>query len=239
MKSSAWDKIWRASNRSARADFSGSLLDNLINQYKIDFIRPFLPDSGHAVEIGCGSARLLAGIGKVTHLSLVAVDSSLEALDLACETSKLFSKPIECICADAQHLPFTDNSFDIVLSGGLLEHFPDPQPVLASMVRILRPGAIFYADVVPRKFSLFRIRELGRMLRSQWLMPGISESTHGPSYYIKQLEALGCTDIRVKSCGIYLPWKTAVAWNITRWLDGTVIARWFGWYFMITARRSR
>ena len=52
-------------------------------------------------------------------------------------------------CADARILPFKNASFEVVLSGGLLEHFPDPLPVLTEMVRILRPGGIFYADVVP------------------------------------------------------------------------------------------
>jgi SAM-dependent methyltransferase len=239
MESTAWDKIWRESDSSARVDFSSTLLENLIDHHKIDFLKTSLPDSGRAVEIGCGSARLLSRIGLATRLNLVAVDNSLEALDLARATSKFLGRPIECICADAQSLPFPNRSFDVVLSGGLLEHFSNPRPVLAQMVRILRPGAIFYADVVPRKFSLYRIREIGRILRGSWLMPGVSESTFGPSYYLKRLEELGCTDIRVKSCGVYLPWKAAAAWRHTRRLDGTAIARWLGWYFMIIARRAR
>jgi ubiquinone/menaquinone biosynthesis C-methylase UbiE len=41
---------------------------------------------------------------------------------------------------DATALPFVDGSFDLVVSRFAVHHFPDPEPVLAEMARVCRPG---------------------------------------------------------------------------------------------------
>ena len=43
--------------------------------------------------------------------------------------------------ADAQRLPFRDQTFDAVLSIAMLQLIPKPSAALAEMARVLRPGA--------------------------------------------------------------------------------------------------
>lgn len=47
----------------------------------------------------------------------------------------------------------------------------NPSPVVREMMRVLRVGGVFYSDIVPRKFSLFRsldwVRQLKRMLMAR------------------------------------------------------------------------
>ena len=42
--------------------------------------------------------------------------------------------------ASGEHLPFRDDSFDIVMSFGLLHHVPDSGPIAAEMMRVARFG---------------------------------------------------------------------------------------------------
>jgi SAM-dependent methyltransferase len=228
-----WDAHWESQASSGALDPHADTLENAIDRLKLEFMGPVLPKVGRAVEIGCGSARLLSCVGHATELELYGVDTSAAALKCAEATGAAVQRPIKAVLGDAHALPFEDGFFDLVLSGGLLEHFENPVPVLREMVRVLKPGGVFYADVVPRKFSIFRWREWKRMLASPFMAPGVYESTLGPEYYEGALTALGCTQIRVQSCGVY-PTATALKWlPLTKSLDGTLVADLLGWYFLV------
>ncbi|MBP9773597.1 MAG: class I SAM-dependent methyltransferase [Candidatus Peribacteraceae bacterium] len=52
------------------------------------------------------------------------------------------------IVADATRLPLADNSIDGIICESLLEHVPDPNAIMADMLRVLKPGGQMYI-VVP------------------------------------------------------------------------------------------
>ena len=234
----AWDQTWDPQLVAAAVPLDHPTRANVIDEGKLAFLGADLPRGGRAVEVGCGSARLLARVGRATGLELVAMDASPSALRLVARTAEVTGLRLRRVQADALALPLADGSCDLVLSGGLLEHFADPRPALAEMVRILRPGGTFYADVVPRKVSLYRIREAPRILRSPWLLPGVYESPLGPEPYRRLLAELGCRAIRTRGAGVYPPAAPAAIARLARGLDGTPLADWLGWYFMIVARRA-
>ncbi len=234
---SFWDRSWDRVLRADPLDPDSDSLENHIDRVKVEFLAGVLPTTGRAVEMGCGSARLLARIGGHTDLDLLAVDSSLSALALAGATAQQIGRPISRLACDVRALPLADGACALVLSGGLLEHFEDPMPVLSEMVRVLEPGGVFYADVVPRTLSLYRLRSAWRMARSPWMRPDVYESSLGPAFYIKALQELGCADVCVQSCGLYPGFCAHTLSRWTRALDGSFLARWLGWYFMIRARK--
>jgi SAM-dependent methyltransferase len=55
-------------------------------------------------------------------------------------TADLSERKRPDVQADAAHIPFPSNRFDAVITAELLEHVPDPRPVLAEVHRVLRPG---------------------------------------------------------------------------------------------------
>jgi glycosyltransferase involved in cell wall biosynthesis/SAM-dependent methyltransferase len=48
---------------------------------------------------------------------------------------------------DGLHLPFRDDSFDLILSQAVLEHVPDPQRAVDEIIRVLKPGGVLYVEV--------------------------------------------------------------------------------------------
>lgn len=50
-------------------------------------------------------------------------------------------------------LPFDDDSFDAVVSMGVLEHVPREQESLLELHRVLRPGGLLFCFYLPQKFS--------------------------------------------------------------------------------------
>lgn len=54
---------------------------------------------------------------------------------------------------DPRRLPFPDESFDAVLSCGVLEHVEDPDASLEEIRRVLRPGGTLYVYKLPNRRS--------------------------------------------------------------------------------------
>lgn len=217
---------------------------NFIDETKIHYLRPMLPPSGTAVEVGAGSGRLLIRVGLEHPYRLIAVDYAPYSIRAVQENYARAGVEGETLMADARTLPFADGSVDLVLSGGLLEHFRDPGEIVREMARVLRPGGLFYADIVPRKVSLYRWAERDRMARQEHMAEGIFESDLPKPAWAQIVRDAGLTDVRIVSAGVYPPYTFAsherLLWRYPgffRALDGTVIADVLGFFYMVTARK--
>jgi ubiquinone/menaquinone biosynthesis C-methylase UbiE len=51
---------------------------------------------------------------------------------------RLKNKKLDFVIADARHLPFSSNSFDLVFSQGLMEHFKDPSKIMSEQRRVAK-----------------------------------------------------------------------------------------------------
>lgn len=91
------------------------------------------------LEIGCGagfSSIIFARDG--AHVT--ASDLTNEAVEITKEKFELLGLPGAVVQADAEDLPFDDNSFDIVFSSGVLHHTPNGQKAVDEIYRVLKPG---------------------------------------------------------------------------------------------------
>ena len=91
------------------------------------------PLDGRVVgDIGCGDGRYVAAVrGAGGHV--VGVDLSLGMLAGV-------PSPPALVAADAQALPLTEASLDVVMMMHMLYHVPDPALAVAEAARVLRPG---------------------------------------------------------------------------------------------------
>ena len=237
----AWDRPIRETELydPARRD-----VYNFIDETKVRYLRPMLPPAGNAIEVGAGSGRLLIRLGQERPYRLVALDYAPYAVRAVRENLRRSGQPGDALFGDALGLPFADGSFDLVLSGGLLEHFREPGQVIREMVRVLRPNGLFYADIVPRKTSLYRWAERGRMAHDEHLAEGIYESDLPKRAWAALARDAGLRDVRIVSAGVYPPYtrsgSEALLWRhprLFRALDGTAIADVLGFFYMLTGRR--
>ena len=70
----------------------------------------------------------------------MAVDFSRQAIELAEGKAATQKVAVDFRVADAQCLPFADDSFDLLFSCECLEHVPDPRKTLSEFCRVLKPS---------------------------------------------------------------------------------------------------
>jgi len=110
------------------------------------------------LDLGCGSGVQMVQFVPVCQ-KIVGVDISEPMLEAARKLLKALPKRNwELFSADARHLPFADQSFDIIFTLGLLDYVADPGAVLHECRRLLKPAGIIVFTIPkrPSPFSFFR-----------------------------------------------------------------------------------
>jgi len=105
------------------------------------------------LDLGCGSgyssSLWLTSPSWTGQAMYVGVDISI-AVDVASERLNNIAN-VSFVQADALALPFTDQSFDLVFSEGVLHHTPSTREALLSGARVLTTGGEFHFYVYRRK----------------------------------------------------------------------------------------
>jgi len=101
------------------------------------------------LDVGCGAGRF-AEVALAFGATVVAVDYS-SAAD-ACRAN-LPSDRLHVVQADIYSLPFEPASFDYVYSLGVIQHTPDVERAVKSMVAPLKPGGTLVVDVYPKHWK--------------------------------------------------------------------------------------
>ncbi len=101
------------------------------------FVRslPQRSPAGRTLDVGCGPARIPEAYRRGRNLFAAGVDISLPMLREA--RSRGFTS---VVAGSATHLPFADQTFDLVLSNSLLHHLANPVIALSEMARCVAPG---------------------------------------------------------------------------------------------------
>lgn len=129
---------------SVPANYEQYLGPILFEPYALDIMQRLPKGSlNNVLEIACGTGRvtkhLLDAIGEKG--KLVATDLNPDMIAIAKE--KVADSRIEWQKADAQDLPFADNSFEAVICQYGVMFFPDKLKAFSETWRVLKPGGIF------------------------------------------------------------------------------------------------
>ncbi|MDP9117733.1 MAG: class I SAM-dependent methyltransferase, partial [Actinomycetota bacterium] len=94
-----------------------------------------------SLELGCGTGFFtlnlkLAGVIAEAHVT----DLSPGMVEVAKRNARGLGFKVHGRVADAERLPYADDSFDLVIGHAVLHHIPDVELSLREVLRVLKPG---------------------------------------------------------------------------------------------------
>lgn len=144
---SYWDRTWESVQLPKLVDLDDRSVRNhatlAFHGFFADALRGAFPNGGTLVEIGCAQSKWLPYFARTYGLNVTGVDYS----ELGCLRARELLKAANCggeiVQADMFSPPERLKAhFDVVLSMGLVEHFPDTAAAIAACASFAKPGGL-------------------------------------------------------------------------------------------------
>lgn len=166
--------------------------------------------SPFVLEIGCGSA---IDLGLLVQSALgvvgVGVDISLPALQAARIFVARLGVKVALCGGDAFALPFRSETFGLVFSQGVLEHFRNPSAAMREQVRVLASDGILVVNV-PQRWTGYTLHKHRAIRRGRWPWGWEGEFT------ARHLLVLGCAE--GLECLHHFGCQYWMAWGEPAWI---------------------
>ncbi|NLU82046.1 class I SAM-dependent methyltransferase [Rhodococcus sp. HNM0569] len=150
-----YDDKWSISYDERCIDYARGRFDAVAGDQPLPY--------GRALELGCGTGFFLLNLmqsgiaekGSVTDLSPGMVKVALR-------NGQNLGLDVDGRVADAETIPYEDDTFDLVVGHAVLHHIPDVEQTLREVLRVLKPGGRFVFAGEPSTVGDFYARWLGR-----------------------------------------------------------------------------
>ena len=194
-----------------------------------------------ALEIGAGTGYfslnlMRAGADRRAHVHGHLVRHAGRALRR--NADRLGLAGVRGYTADAESLPFADDSFDLVLGHAVLHHLPDLDRAFAEFHRVLRPGGRIVFAGEPSRVGdrIARVpKRAALLLAPLWRRALHARPALDPAHAPTRAGRAPTTSSRARSTSTPSPPPTSRVAAGAGFTDVTVrgeelVANWFGWF---------
>lgn len=151
---SYWSGLWEGAAAGSAWSSRAPGLRNTVVRRHCEYLSRFIPPvaSGGMIpkllEVGCAASQSMPFFAGELGLEVAGIDYSEIGCQRAESILSLHGVCATVYCADFFHPPpELLDSFDFVVSFGVVEHFPDTALCLAAMAKFLKPGGAIITNV--------------------------------------------------------------------------------------------
>lgn len=180
---------------------------HVINPVRLRYIDAAVCLPGREVlDVGCGGG-LLSEAMAARGARVCGLDASLPAIRTARAHGELAGLSVDYVHGTVEEFTATGRRFDVITCMELLEHVPDPESVLRSCARLLRPGGDLVLSTVNRTLKAW----LGAIVAAEYLLRLVPKGTHAygnllrPAEVRRMLEQHGFEIVDLVGVQ-YVPW---------------------------------
>jgi ubiquinone/menaquinone biosynthesis C-methylase UbiE len=197
-------------------------------------------DRGYArsLEIGAGTGYfslnlLQAGVVE----DITCTDISPGMIGTLSANAEALGLPVRAARAEAESLPFADETFDLVLGHAVLHHLPDVQAAFAEFHRVLRPGGriVFAGEPSRTGDRLASIPKRGAALfapawRALMRAAPAAEANGAPDHAEDDHGLERLVDIHAFEASDLTRLARGAGFEEVRVRGEELVANWFGWF---------
>jgi len=189
-----WTVFWRHRKKNPWGMFFDYLNVRIVFR---DFAKIMTEYSsrGSVLEAGSGYSESTIFLGKMRGDSVFALDLSMEALKGAKEFGNHNAVPINTVCADLRNIPFKNRAFDLVFSGGVIEHFENPFEIVKEMKRVSKINIA----VVPTNGLVWKLaKKIKKLMGEDRGISSLHFSFYDFDYASRVFKSSGYSKIKIK-----------------------------------------
>ena len=156
-----------------------------INPLRLDYIDEFAGIKGLKVlDVGCGGGILAESMAQ-RGAQVTGIDLAKKSLKVAQLHSLESGVSVEYRCVAVEDLADeAPGSFDVVTCMEMLEHVPDPESVVRSCARLVKPGGWVFFSTLNRNAKAYLLAVVG----AEYVLNMLPRGTHEYARFLKPSE---------------------------------------------------
>ena len=120
-----------------------------VEAYRYNEYAPWMPRlmefekfrDARLLEVGCGMGTDLLQFAR-GGARCTGIDLTPRSVEITRHRFRLYGAEGDFMISDGEHLPFRNESFDVVYSNGVLHHTPDTEGAVGEVHRVLKSGGV-------------------------------------------------------------------------------------------------
>lgn len=158
---------------------------HVVNPVRLKYIENIVELKNRKVlDVGCGGGILSEAMAS-RHALVTAIDASETSIRIAKNHLTESGLSVNYFtCTVEQYASDTHQQFDVISCMEMLEHVPNPESIIESSSRLLKPGGHLFLSTINRNLQSY----LGTIVGAEHILNMLPVGTHDYAQYIRPAE---------------------------------------------------